>query len=86
MKSVFLGMNAKTKNDYDKFLTQNTVIDETDNDQISDSDIADSLDEQNEIDNSVSNTRNDKTFQQCSSAGNIYSDEELNENLQELKG
>ena len=79
-------MNAKTKNDYDKFLTQNTVIDETDNDQISDSDIADSLDEQNEIDNSVSNTRNDKTFQQCSSAGNIYSDEELNENLQELKG
>ncbi|MBQ5945737.1 hypothetical protein IJL65_05175 [bacterium] len=79
-------MNAKTKNDYDKFLTQNTVIDETDNDQISDSDIADSLDEQNEIDNSVLNTRNDKTFQQCSSAGNIYSDEELNENLQELKG
>ncbi len=87
LKSVFLSMNTQTKSDYDKFITQNTITDEIDvNNQISDSDITDSLDEQNEIDNSVLNKRNHETFQQCSSAGNIYSDEELNENLQELKG
>ena len=34
---------------------------------------------QNKIDISNLNSRNDKTFRQCSNAGDIYSDEELNE-------
>jgi hypothetical protein len=46
---------------------------------VSDSNIPDSLDEQNGLDSSVLNSRNDKTFAQCSSAGDIYSEEELNE-------
>ena len=77
-------MNTETKNDYNKFLAQNTLI--GDNNEISDSDITASLDEQDEVDNSILNIRDDETFQQCSSAGNIYSEEELNENLQQIVG
>ena len=81
LKAVFLSMDNETKNkDAYKFLAQNTA-----NEEIFDSETI-SIDEQDEIDISILSSRNDKTFQQCSSEGNIYSDEELNENLQTLKG
>ena len=67
--------------DTNKFLAQNMLTEE-----IFNSDISNSLDEQDEVDISILNSRDDKTFQQCSSVGNIYSNEELNENLQTLKG
>ena len=82
LKSVFLAVNTESKNETSNaFLAQNALISE-----ISDSDVINSLDEQNALDNSVLNLRSDKTFQQCSFAGNVYSKEELNENLQELNG
>ena len=86
LKSVFLGMNTETKNDnINKFLAQNIEGEELNSiDKITDSNIADSLTEQDEIDNSILSLRNDQTFQQCSADGDIYSDEELNENLQEI--
>ena len=75
LKSVFLSMDSETKHlENNKFLAQNT------------DDTADSLTVQDEIDNSNLSSRNDQTFQQCSSDGNIYSDEELNEWLQEIVG
>lgn len=73
-------MNSETKHpENNKFLAQNTNIEESSDNKISDSDTDISLDSQNEIDNSNLSSRNDQTFQQCSSAGDIYSDEELNE-------
>ena len=79
LKSVFLSMDTETKNKNTyRFLAQNEIT--------SDSDNTDSLDEQDEIDTSILNSRTDQTFKQCSSNGNIYSDEELNENLQTLNG
>ena len=78
LKAVFLSMDTESKrNNSNKFLAQNTE---------SDSNALDLLDEQDIVDSSVLKVRNDKTFQQCSSAGDIYSEEELNENLQELNG
>jgi hypothetical protein len=53
---------------------------------VSDSESISSVNKQDEIDNSILVSKNDKSFQQCSSAGNIYSENELNENLQELIG
>ena len=74
-------MNTKIENDNsNKFLAQNIDIED-----LSDSIVIDSFDEQDEVDSLILDLKSDKTFQQCSSAGNIYSDEELNENLQELK-
>jgi hypothetical protein len=74
-------MNLETKNiDSDRFLAQNTEIEEINtSDGISDSNNVASLIKQDKIDNSVLNSRNDKNFSQCSSAGNIYSEDELNE-------
>ena len=74
-------MDTKIDNDANKFLAQNVTTED-----ISDSNVTDSLDEQDELDTTVLNLKDDKTFQQCSSAGNIYSDDELDENLQGLKG
>lgn len=86
LKAVLLSIDTKSKEDTKKFLAQNTEIEELNNeDNISDSDI-DSIDEQNKIDALKIDSRNDKTFYQCSSAGNIYSEDELNEWLQELNG
>ena len=85
-------MNSDTKDENtNKFLAQNDSTEEVSlaneiSDEISDSEPVSSIDEQNEIDNSILSSRNDKSFQQCSSAGNIYSEKELNENLQELNG
>ena len=82
LRAVFLGMNTETKKENSiKFLAQNLADEE-----ISDSDMIDSLEEQDEIDESILISRNDKTFQQCSNIGNSYSEKELNEDLQELNG
>jgi hypothetical protein len=74
-------MNTEAKNDnINKFLAQNTETEEINNEtEISDSDTVDSIDEQNKIDVSALNLRNDKNFNQCSSAGDIYSEDELDE-------
>jgi hypothetical protein len=74
-------MDTESKNDdTNKFLVQNTETEEMNNEtEISDSNTVDSIDEQNKIDVSALNSRNDKNFNQCSSAGDIYSEDELNE-------
>jgi len=79
LKAIFLSMDTKINNNTNKFLVQNVLSGD-----ISDSNVTDSLDEQNELDTTVLYLKDDKTFQQCSSAGNIYSDDELNENLQQI--
>jgi hypothetical protein len=80
-------MDTKSEDINKKYLAQNTTAEDINMDsEISDSDIINSLDAQDEVDNSILNSRNDNTFKQCSSAGNIYSDKELSENLQELIG
>ena len=87
LRSVFLSIDYKSdKKVYNnKFLAQNTENDSiTDVDKVSDSDDIDSIEKQNEIDNSNLNLRNDKSFYQCSTAGNIYSEDELNEWLQTI--
>ena len=88
LKAVLLGMDTDAKDeDNSKFLAQNIEIEElVDSDEVSDSDVNNSIEQQNKIDISNLNSRNDKTFRQCSNAGDIYSDEELNEDLQELNG
>jgi hypothetical protein len=76
-------MDRKAKEDNShKFLAQNTQTEELNTID----EVMSSIDEQNEVDSLTLSSRNDKTFQQCSSIGNIYSDEELNEDLQELNG
>ena len=81
-------MDTEKKNEINnKFLAQNTENEDiADVDATSDSDDMDSIEVQDSVDSTVLSSKNDKTFQQCSSAGNIYSDEELNENLQVLDG
>ena len=88
LKSVFLSMDDSDKNkDYSSFLAQNIENEEVDDgDGVSDSDVINSLDEQELVDTSKLNLRNDKTFAQCSAAGDIYSEEELNEWLEEIVG
>ena len=86
LRAVFLGMNTDTKKETSKhFLTQNTLEEDTFNELI-DSNTVDSIDEQNIVDSITLNSKDDKTFSQCTTDGDIYSDEELNENLQELNG
>ena len=79
--TLLLGMDTETKEENtDKFLAQNTENEEINNeDNIPDSDIINSIDDQNKIDTLEINSRDDKTFYQCSSIGNIYSEDELNE-------
>ncbi len=85
LKAVFL--SADTSNKKDKtFLAQNTETDEIYASTISDYDSIESIEEQNTIDISNLNSRDDKSFTQCSSAWDIYSEDELNEWLQELNG
>ena len=88
LKSVFLSIKTDNKNDnYAKFLAQNTENENINTvDEVSDSDSIDSVELQDSVDSIVLSSRNDKTFAQCASAGNVYSDEELNENLQALDG
>lgn len=88
LKSVFLSMNNNNKDsNYSKFLAQNTEDENLDViKEITDSDIISSIEIQDSMDNSILNSRNDKTFAQCSAAGDIYSDDELNEWLEEIIG
>ena len=89
LKSVLLGINYDNsqKINVDKLLAQNIEVSEIDNlNEVSDSDVVDSINEQDKVDSSSLNIKNNKTFAQCSSAGDIYSEEELNEWLQELNG
>ena len=88
VKAVFLSVNTEPKNEIsNKFLAQNTENENADYiNEVSDSDNIDSAEIQSSIDNAVLSSKNDKTFAQCSSAGNIYSEAELNENLQVLDG
>ena len=88
LKSVFLSINTDTqKEDTNNFLAQNNSDEESSlTGGVSDTESISSVNEQDEIDNSILVSKNDKSFQQCSSAGNIYSENELNENLQELIG
>jgi hypothetical protein len=81
-------MDTEKKNEINnKFLAQNTENENINNiDAITDSDDIDSIEVQDSVDSAILSSKNDKTFQQCSSAGNIYSDKELNENLQVLDG
>ena len=81
LKTVFLSIDTKSKKDNtNEFLAQNTESEEINNEIVS------SISEQNIIDKTIINSRNDKDFKQCSSAGNIYSEDELYEDLQELNG
>ena len=86
LKAVFLTMDTDKKRDkYRNFLVQNTIDEKNlDVNEVSDSNDINSIEEQNKIDNSALSSRNDKSFVQCSSVGNIYSKEELNEGLQEI--
>ncbi len=88
LKAVFLSMSNDKDEDYNKFLVQNTENEDINNvNGISDSEDTDSLEIQNSVDSLIlSSKTSQKTFEQCSSAGNIYSDEELSENLQEING
>ena len=86
MKAVFLGMNAWDKNIESKykFLAQNSEI-QWNNDVLLDT-IDNSLEWQAAVDSSILNEKKWQDFSQCSSAGDIYSEDELNEWLQELEG
>ena len=88
LKATLLGMNTEAKDvNTNKFLAQNVEIEEiNDENEISDSDTVNSIEEQDKVDSLNLSSRNDKNFNQCSSAGNIYSEDELNEWLQELNG
>ena len=74
-------MNTEAKDaNTNKFLAQNVEIEEiNDENEISDSDTVNSIEEQDKVDSLNLSSRNDKNFNQCSSAGNIYSEDELNE-------
>ena len=80
LRSVFLSMNAMSdnKDEHKKLLAQN----------LTNSDIYSSVIDSDILD--INESENSKQFQlsfvQCSKNGNIYSEEELNENLQEVVG
>ena len=81
MRTVFLGMNTNNKEDtYDEFLVQNTEDYETSaSNEVSDVEILNTIEQQDVINGSALNSKSNKTFAQCSSAGDIYSEDELNE-------
>lgn len=87
LRWTFLSMNiADTNDNKNNFLAQNLVVEENDSDLVLDSEDVDSIKSQNAIDSSVIEWKSQKTFNQCSSVGNVYSDDELEENLQTLVG
>ena len=86
LKAVFLSMSTENKkwNENYKFLAQNENIDEIgDWDVASDTNLMSSVDQQNEIDGVVLGSKKYWNFEQCISAWDIYSDEELGESMQE---
>ena len=88
LRAVLLGINSGDKKvTYNNFLVQSTGTEgNLETGKISDSSTTDSIEQQDMIDSSSLNSRNDKTFSQCSTAGDIYSEDELNEGLQEIVG
>ena len=88
LKSVLLSMDTEVKHENTHtLLAQNTTNEEVNIDsEISNSEVMSSLAEQDGIDSSILDSKHDETFKQCSSIGNIYSEEELAENLQTLDG
>lgn len=86
LKSVFLSIDTNNeKNDYNKFLAQNIENDKILNSENSpDYELISSIEQQDKINNFTLNSKRNKTFNQCASAGNIYSEEELNEWIQEV--
>ena len=74
LKAVFLSMDTEAKKkDINKFLAQSVTGDLTE---------ITSLEQQDIIDSSVLKTKEVESFKQCSAAWDIYSEDELNENLQ----
>lgn len=87
LKTVFLSMSTENKkwSDSYKFLAQNENIEEIDNwNNISDTNLINSIEQQNEIDNAILGSKKYWNFEQCISAWDIYSDEELGESMQEI--
>ena len=85
LKAVFLSYNTENKDvDNYKLLAQNVTTEENNTDEESDSRSNSSLDEQDLIDLSIINTNKQPDFFQCSKEWNIYSEEELNKDLQEV--
>ncbi len=85
LKSVLLTTNTTDTKFSEKLLAQNT-IDETENDWSNVADYTDKapLESQDTLDSQIIESKNRQDFVQCLSAGNIYSDKELNENLESL--
>ncbi len=86
LRAVFLSIDTKSKkwnNDY-KFLTQNENIVESGSVYgASDAILTNSINQQNEIDSVVLGSKKYRNFEQCISAWDIYSDEELGESMQD---
>ena len=86
LKSVFLSKNLEnhvTRNN--KLLAQN-ISSWITNISVEENSDSSNLETQDIVDTSILNLRVDKTFSQCNSVWNIYSDKELSENLKELNG
>ena len=84
IKTVFLGMDTKTKKDNYKLLAQNEHIEEISNwDIFPDTNTTNSIEQQDQIDSTVLGSKKYWNFEQCISAWNIYSDLELGESMQE---
>ena len=93
LKSVFLSINTNDlhKEDSDLFLAQNTWDQDWREkigvlDVATDSSNVDGIASQDYIDTYVLNSKNDQTFSQCTSAGNVYSESELNKDLKQIIG
>ena len=83
LKWTLFTMNiVDTKDNQNKFLAQNDLAQ---SDFVLDSEVV-SIEWQNVIDSGVVSWKAQKTFSQCSSVGNVYSEDELEENLQSLVG
>ncbi len=81
LKSVFLSYNNI---DTDKLLAQNTLNTGTLTDTESSENVLSSLDDQDKIDTTFLSSKHQQNFAQCLSAWNIYSEDELNADLQEV--
>ena len=80
MKAVFLTMNTEKNERNNQFLVQNVEKNmNVMSDEVLDSDVVDSLDEQDLIDSIILDSESDESYEQCLSEGNIYSEEELSE-------
>lgn len=85
LKAVFLSINTDNKKDNShKFLAQNEEILEINSwNQTSDTNMSTSIDQQDEIDNIALGSKKYWNYEECISAWDIYSYEELDENMQE---